>query len=193
MTHKDSQTYTVPDDACGLEVWVNGDYATSVSFESECPGLHDPSGGGLWTDRSYYYLGETATVFLSYSQPKECTEDVVTYDVIVVDDGSQVALLDTFGSSSTVGCWLPKEYKYAPTDDGLYTVQFIREDSEGQLLISEAEFQVGYDGSNESPVGGVISPVNTLAVLAPWLVVIGLVGCIGTVVVVAKPWRKPEN
>jgi hypothetical protein len=186
MTHKDSQTYTVPDDACGFEVWVNGEYATSVSFESDCPGLHDPSGGGLWTDRSYYDIGETATVFLSYSEPEECTMDVVTYDVIVVRDGSQVASLDTFGSSGTMGCWDPKEYKYAPTDDGLYMVQFIREDSEAPLLISEAEFQVGYGGSNESPVGGVISPVNTLAVLAPWLAVIGLVGCAATVVVVAK-------
>ena len=35
-------------------------------------------------------------------------------------------------------------------------------------------------------VGGVVLPANTLAVLAPWLAVLGLVGCIGTVVVVAK-------
>jgi hypothetical protein len=37
------------------------------------------------------------------------------------------------------------------------------------------------------PVGGFIGPVNNLAMLSPWLAVIGLVGCIGTVaVVVAK-------
>ena len=40
------------------------------------------------------------------------------------------------------------------------------------------------------PVGGAVMPVNTLATLGPWLVVVGLVGCIGTVVVVAK---KPKN
>jgi len=36
------------------------------------------------------------------------------------------------------------------------------------------------------PVGGFVEPVNTLAILAPWLALIGLVGCIGIVVVVAK-------
>jgi hypothetical protein len=40
------------------------------------------------------------------------------------------------------------------------------------------------------PVGGVVIPANTLALVAPWLAVIGLVGCIGTVVVVAKKRRQ---
>ena len=39
-------------------------------------------------------------------------------------------------------------------------------------------------------VGGCVQPVNTFAMLSPWLAVIGLVGCIGTVVVVAKR-RRP--
>jgi len=43
------------------------------------------------------------------------------------------------------------------------------------------------------PVGGVVISTNTLALLSPWLAVISLVGCIGAVVVVAKPWKKPEN
>jgi hypothetical protein len=42
-------------------------------------------------------------------------------------------------------------------------------------------------------VGGCVQPVNTFTLLSPWLAVIGIVGCIGTIVVVAKPWRKPEN
>lgn len=37
-----------------------------------------------------------------------------------------------------------------------------------------------------APVGGVLMPANTLALVAPWVAVIGLVGCIGTIVVVAK-------
>jgi hypothetical protein len=41
------------------------------------------------------------------------------------------------------------------------------------------------------PVGGLVEPINTLAVLAPWLAVIGLVGCIGTVAVIAKK-RQPH-
>jgi hypothetical protein len=41
-----------------------------------------------------------------------------------------------------------------------------------------------------APVGGVVMPANTLAIVAPWLAVIGLVGCIGTAVVVARKRRS---
>ena len=37
-----------------------------------------------------------------------------------------------------------------------------------------------------APVGGVLMPANMLALIAPWVAVIGLVSCIGTAVVVAK-------
>ena len=47
-----------------------------------------------------------------------------------------------------------------------------------------------FTNSPVSPVGGVVLPANAFAVLGPWLAVIGLVGCIGTVAVVAK---KHEN
>ena len=46
------------------------------------------------------------------------------------------------------------------------------------------------DGGACPAVGGVVIPANTLALLSPWLVVIGLAGCIGTVVVVAKKRRQ---
>jgi hypothetical protein len=39
-------------------------------------------------------------------------------------------------------------------------------------------------------VGGVVMPTDTLAILGPWLAVIGLVGCVGTIVVVAKKHEK---
>jgi hypothetical protein len=45
-------------------------------------------------------------------------------------------------------------------------------------------------GSAAVAVGGVVIPVSTLAVLAPWLAIIGLVGCIGTVVVFARKRRS---
>ena len=44
-----------------------------------------------------------------------------------------------------------------------------------------------------APVGGVVMPANTFAMVSPWLALVGVVGCIGTIVVVAKPWKKPEN
>jgi hypothetical protein len=37
-----------------------------------------------------------------------------------------------------------------------------------------------------APVGGVMMPANNLAIVAPWLAVIGVVGCIGTIAVIAK-------
>jgi hypothetical protein len=39
-------------------------------------------------------------------------------------------------------------------------------------------------------VGGFVEPVNKLAVFAPWIAVIGLVGCVSTVAVVRKK-RRP--
>jgi hypothetical protein len=44
-------------------------------------------------------------------------------------------------------------------------------------------------GNAAAAVGGVVIPVRTFAVLAPWLAVIGLVGCIGTIAVVVKKRR----
>ena len=41
------------------------------------------------------------------------------------------------------------------------------------------------------PVGGVVMPANTLAVFAPYLALFGLV--VTVAVVVAAPWKKPEN
>lgn len=38
-------------------------------------------------------------------------------------------------------------------------------------------------------VGGVVIPANTVALVAPWLAVIGVVGCIGTIAIVAKKYR----
>jgi hypothetical protein len=50
-------------------------------------------------------------------------------------------------------------------------------------LINSPEF-------GPAPVGGIVMPANTLALAAPWLAVIGVVGCIGTIVVIAKKREK---
>ena len=42
-----------------------------------------------------------------------------------------------------------------------------------------------------SPVGGFMEPVNKLAILAPYLILFGLVATVAIVVV--RPWKKPEN
>ena len=50
--------------------------------------------------------------------------------------------------------------------------------------------RVDVDPISPAAVGGIVMPVNTLAILGPWFAVIGLVVCIGTVVVVAKKREK---
>jgi hypothetical protein len=42
-----------------------------------------------------------------------------------------------------------------------------------------------------APVGGVMTPVNRLGVLAPYLALIGAVAAVAVVIV--KPWKKPVN
>jgi hypothetical protein len=60
-------------------------------------------------------------------------------------------------------------------------ISFGPEDAGGWILAA-----VALTPARTLPVGGIVVPVDTLAVLAPWLVVMGLVGCISTAVVVAK-------
>jgi hypothetical protein len=47
-----------------------------------------------------------------------------------------------------------------------------------------------FTNSRAPAVGGVVIPANTLAVLGPWLAVIGLVACVGTAVVIVKKRRS---
>jgi hypothetical protein len=55
-------------------------------------------------------------------------------------------------------------------------------------LLSRVAFSGQFDVPSAccAVVGGCVQPVNTFALLSPWLVAIGLIGCVGTVVVVAK-------
>jgi hypothetical protein len=57
--------------------------------------------------------------------------------------------------------------------------------------VSGGDWSIRVDIDPISPVvGGLVMPVNTLAVLGPWFAVIGLVGCVTAVAVVAKK-RRP--
>jgi len=57
-----------------------------------------------------------------------------------------------------------------------------------QIVIAVPTSEYGPMGQGRSggPVGGVVVPVNKLALVSPWVAVVGLVACIGTIVVVAK-------
>jgi hypothetical protein len=62
--------------------------------------------------------------------------------------------------------------------------------SEPEIDFCFRTYGSGSTSTPAGPVGGFIMPVNTFAVLAPWVAVIGLVGCIGTVVVVSRKRRS---
>jgi hypothetical protein len=66
-----------------------------------------------------------------------------------------------------------------------YCCYFLHRDFTGTFVVCyDPDVSVG--GLCPTAVGGLLIPANSFAVLSPWLAVIGLVGCIGTVVVVAK-------
>ena len=73
---------------------------------------------------------------------------------------------------------------------GHYTVTVARstdEASSSQLIIGSGVFDVA---GPCCAVGGCVQPVNTFALLSPWLAAIGLVGCISTVALVTKKRRQ---
>jgi len=99
----------------------------------------------------------------------------------VVTDTTVDNVLCTFVVSESASC-------------GRYTVTVtLTEDLAGIAQTfgsASAVFTVPSTCSSCAAVGGCVQPVNTFALLSPWMAVIGLVGCIGTVVVVAKK-RQP--
>jgi TolB protein len=72
--------------------------------------------------------------------------------------------------------------------DGNEEVYVMNADGSGQtrLTYNDAEDSYPTWQSIRASVGGVVIPANNFAIVAPWLVIIGLVGCIGTAIVVAK-------
>jgi len=116
----------------------------------------------------------------------------ILHDVVVLLSGNVVATLDS--NIDPQACGGESVYSYHPIADGAYVVQFrdtyqpLEAAANPPTVVAQAEFEVGSD-LNGSPVCGVVEPVNTFALVAPWLAVLGLVGCISTVVVVAKKHR----
>lgn len=58
-----------------------------------------------------------------------------------------------------------------------------------QLFLDDFDLEACSAPPAPVAVGGVVIPTNTLALIAPWLALIGIVGCIGTIVVIAKKRR----
>ena len=71
-------------------------------------------------------------------------------------------------------------YKYIPGEGVAITYVIPEEQPEDDLVVCT------FTNSPAAAVGGVVLAANTFALVSPWLAVIGLVACIGAVVVAAK-------
>ena len=71
----------------------------------------------------------------------------------------------------------------------IYCCYYLQGDFTGAFVVCYSpDVSVGGPCPEEA-VGGVVIPSNTFAVLPPWLAVIGIVGCIGIVAMIAKKRR----
>jgi hypothetical protein len=156
-------------------------------------------------------LAGVSTVFtqdeihLTFTPPAACPGERVTFalPIVPVTDivggGISVAAMSRLDgpilSSDPVGliaspeCSFEKgECTFVVSESascGRYTVTYTEENNFG-LSVSGILDVAGPCCA----VGGCVQPVNTFALVSPWLVAIGLIGCIGTVVVVAKKREK---
>jgi hypothetical protein len=108
--------------------------------------------------------------------------DVSSYGIIVTGDFFVITYKDTIGTPYT------PEYD---TDTTPKTPRSFYGDSL-DLLVNSPDtynFLIRVDIDPIAPVGGVMMPANLLALVAPWVAVIGLVGCIGVVLMVVKRRR----
>jgi len=103
--------------------------------------------------------------------------------------GTSVTLTITFtGSHPTIQTYPDVGVIACLVGEGIISCPFTVPDGVHQITITIT--QEGAPSQTvafcPSPVGGFVESVNAFTILAPWLAIIGLVGCIGTVVVVAR-------
>jgi hypothetical protein len=143
---------------------------------------------------------------ITFDPPAACPGETVTVTIAlsgIVGGGISVAAVSPLSDGTTIvlssdpvglianqACFAGVSSPFctfvvseAATCGGHYTVTVtLSFDSAFRVAISDP-----FDVPNTCcPVGGCVQPVNTFALLSPWLLAIVLVGCIGTVAVVAK-------
>jgi hypothetical protein len=149
------------------KVTTNGDTTTWFYFDTDGPGL-----GGTFIlvgDASNSFSGPASGWFPQGEYT--FTEDVPPGWVLRV---------------SCVDAVVPSVADFDYISGGV-TITLSGCDTEGCFVVIDCTFTNSPIGP---AVGGVVLPANNFAIIAPWLAVIGVVGCIGTVVVVAKK-RRP--
>jgi hypothetical protein len=179
------------------EITLNGEV-----IEGPCPLTLGAGGGGFGVSDYRSTNGGsvgpfTATITFDGSLPGDFTIVIV----FTVGDGglhSESKITGTLLLLSETDCMfenLASQYAFVTGAGFTLNLQLLTHNGACSILSNEGfVFQLPtLTFGNVAPVGGLVMPANTFALVAPWLAVIGLVGCIGTIVVVVKPWKKPEN
>jgi hypothetical protein len=166
--------------AGGSPVFARDEIEASITPAAACPG---------------------ATVSISANIPLSDTfgGGIITTAMSPLSDGIQAAVSsDPDGLVATQNCLIhdtPVECTFLVSESascGRYTVTVTLTENTGEriLILGSASATFDVSGTCCAAVGGCVQPVNTFALVSPWLVVIGLVGCIGAAVVAAKK-RRP--
>jgi hypothetical protein len=155
--------------------WVEGDGTNGVTWNdanyvAASPGSSTPwTAGGEWT-----------------------TEDAASLEIIY--SGGWIAPWDVTGIVQDWACGARNygfmiRYPVGEEGNDIRFVYFDSKEAENDPILT-----VTFEPSGGCPaaVGGAVTPANNFVIVAPWFAVIGVVGCIGTIVV-AKPWKKFEN
>jgi len=153
---------------------------TTDWVEGTCNGCNPPPLGATWTTTdgttNWGTAGGDFTATGAASQTVAATFGYITWDVTTIVK----AWIE--GGQPNYGFLIKdlNENVGGFTDAWFYA----REQGSSMPILT-----VDYTGPAGAPVGGVVMPANTLALVAPWFAVIGLVACIATVFVVAKKRR----
>jgi hypothetical protein len=132
--------------------------------------------------------GDVTTIF-EFS----ISNDIVLYFDLIGGESQYVPLVS---GAYTVKEVVPSGWVLTVTCEGTINVPpvstFEYIPGEGVIMhyVANDAVTCTFTNSPEQAVGGAVLPANNFAIVAPWLAVIGLVGCIGTVVVAAKK-RRP--
>jgi len=142
--------------------------------------------------RSWYYSPTTGTWTWSPDIPSTLMIRAVVEEMSVLTVrsststtivGSTSTIYSTMSTVTTVGTSTSTSFATSMTTSGGTIMEYVTEFDTiyGYVLVILKQLQ--------EAVGGVVESANKLSVLAPALVVIGLLACVGTVVVVAKKHR----
>jgi hypothetical protein len=163
-------------------------------YEGDCKlpltGYVSAGGGGLVTSDYHPSSGFTATGTITITIDLHVATPPYPFTLVVNLNAGGINIQSEVTGNLGAGCTLSNlvsHYAYV-TGAGL--------NLNLQLLATTGSCSGGYldltlsFGNAAVAVAGAVIPVSTFAVLAPWLAAIGLVGCIGTVFVIAKKRRQ---